>query len=196
MSCRPAKVHTCLTIATHCLAILDMPLQSHVMSSDSSTCGPYNSKTRLAMLDMPLAQTLQFTLGCGVSTTNPSMIDMPLAQMRRARAGDEPFGNFDGGSGQQNLCWVAGAFSCVRIVSRKAFGWYLDLPLAVGSCIFQALSENNCSRRALYVSHALQAFCFPAKHLDIVWGTSNVWICYSSYIDFMHATLTCLYAVL
>ena len=49
-----------------CAAIANYGLQSHVMSFDESTYLPYNSTTRPATLDMPLAQTPQFTIGCGV----------------------------------------------------------------------------------------------------------------------------------
>ena len=49
-----------------CDSIANYGLQSHVMSSGDSAYMPYNSTTRPGILDMPLAQTPQFTIGCGV----------------------------------------------------------------------------------------------------------------------------------
>ena len=49
-----------------CDSIANYGLQSHVMSSDESIYMPYNSTARPAILDMPLAQTPQFSIGCGV----------------------------------------------------------------------------------------------------------------------------------
>ena len=49
-----------------CPSIANYGLQSYVMSVDENTYMPHNSTTRPSILDMPLAQTPQFTVGCGV----------------------------------------------------------------------------------------------------------------------------------